>query len=117
MSQSNSEAEKIECECLNGESIYLSEPKKVGEDRWYGEVSIQGCQQCGQNWLAYFFEHEAFTRSGQWYRGPISPQQAESLKAEDAVAILQGLEWYYCGGSYYGGGQRKKSGKLSSFVS
>ena len=115
MSEEGSKTNKSDCGCYKGKFASLTEYKQLGEDSRYGEVSVHICQHCHQYWLFYLYEQESFSRSGQWYRGPISNQQAESLSAEEAVAILQELDWYYCGGSYYDGQIGKKSGRLSQF--
>ena len=76
-------------------------------DSHFAEVSVLVCRDCGQYWLRYFYEVEAFTASARWYLGPISAEQSATLSAEDAKSILEGLRWYYYGGSYFHG----RSGK------
>lgn len=79
------------------------------DDR-YAEVSLHICPVCGQHWLRYFFELEAFTASGRWYLGAINAEQAERLTAENARATLESLSWYFYGGSYFGGKTGKTAG-------
>jgi len=79
----------------------------------FAEVSILVCSLCGQRWLRYFYELEAFTASGRWYLGAITAEQASLLTAENAKATLEGLSWYFYGGSYYGGKSGRASGKIS----
>ncbi|HUE82841.1 MAG TPA: hypothetical protein VMM84_12080 [Pyrinomonadaceae bacterium] len=82
-------------------------------DRCYAEVSVLVCRSCGQHWLRYFYEHEAFTGSGRWYLGAITPEQLSALTADAAKSLLEGLDWYYR--SAYGGGSRKTSGEITLF--
>jgi hypothetical protein len=70
------------------------------------------CQDCGQHWLRYCYEVEAFTGSGRWYLGAITPEQFATLTVEQARAMLENLNWYDCGGSYYDGGMRRTSGTI-----
>lgn len=65
------------------------------------DVSIDSCRRCGQRFLHYHFEFEAFSRSGRWYRGAITPEQAERVTPATALAVLSSLSWYFYGGSYY----------------
>jgi hypothetical protein len=62
--------------------------------------------------LRYFYEVEAFTASARWYLGPITEEQATALGAEEAKSILEGLGWYYYGGSYFHGRTGKRSGPI-----
>lgn len=84
-------------------------------DSNYAEVSALVCRSCGQHWLRYFYEHEAFTSSGRWYLGAVAPGQLSALQAEGAKSLLEGLDWYFYGGSYYGGRVGKASGEISLF--
>jgi hypothetical protein len=65
----------------------------------FGDVSIQTCRHCGSTWLHYRVEYEAFSRSGRWFRGPITPEL--SITAENAVDVLADMPWYFFGGSYF----------------
>ena len=66
-----------------------------------GEVSVETCKACGRTWLRYFVEYEATERSGRWYRGLVSPAVARAITPQTAVAVLQGLEWRFAGGSHF----------------
>jgi hypothetical protein len=81
-------------------------------DEHYAEITLLRCSVCSQHWLRYFYELEAFTASGRWYLGAITVEQAAQLTLENAKATLEGLGWYFYGGSYY----RGKSGKTSGGV-
>jgi hypothetical protein len=85
---------------------------ELGLDGRFAEVSVLVCQNCGQYWLRYFYEVEAFTGSGRWYLGAISPEQLSTLNLENAKGILEGLTWHYYGGSYFGGRSDKSSGAI-----
>ena len=81
-------------------------------DKNYAEVSISICQSCGQHWLRYFYEQEAFTASGRWYLGALTPERLSALTADNAKSFFEGLDWYFYGGSYYDGQIGKTSGKI-----
>jgi hypothetical protein len=78
----------------------------------HGDVSIDRCRACGRRWLVYHFEHEGFSKSGRWYRGVISRSEARSVTPEMAVDLLEGLDWYLRGGSYFASKGKRASGKL-----
>jgi hypothetical protein len=69
---------------------------------YYPEISIQRCIHCSRVWLHYYIESEGYPRSGRWYRGVITPLQAESVTVAGALAILAGLSWHLYGGGHYG---------------
>ena len=81
-------------------------------DENFAEVSLLICPVCGQRWLRYFYEVEAFTASGRWYLGAIDAEQASLLTAENAKATLENSSWYFYGGSYYGGRSGRGSGRI-----
>jgi hypothetical protein len=98
------------CACLSTPYRFLTVAKELGMDDHFAEVSLLTCSVCGQNWLRFFYELEAFTASGQWYLGAIDPQQAANLTTENAQETLENLGWYFYGGSFYGGKSGKRSG-------
>jgi hypothetical protein len=100
------------CGCFTGPPYRLDFKKDLGLDVRFAEVTLLACPACGQRWLRYFYEVEAFTASGRWYLGAITPEQAASLTAEGAKAVLEGLEWYFYGGSYFDGKSGKASGRI-----
>lgn len=79
----------------------------------FADVTVERCSQCGQLWLHYQFEFEAFTASGRWYRGLISAAQAATLTAENAAGVLESLPSYTAGGSYFRGDVHQRSGPLA----
>lgn len=91
------------CACFSRPNATLIVKKELGMDQNYAEVSTWRCACCGQSWLKYFYELEAFTASGRWYLGAITAELAEQLIALDAKATLESLDWYFCGGSYFNG--------------
>ena len=101
------------CACFTAPSTHLIALKELGLDSRLAEVSVLSCQECGQHWLRYFYEVEAFTGSGRWYLGAITPEQFATLTVEQAKAILEGLGWYYYGGSYYQGRDGRSSGTIT----
>jgi hypothetical protein len=100
------------CECQISPSHNLSDVLELGLDQNDGQITVLACPTCGQFWLKYFYENEGFTASGRWYLGAISPEQCSSLILENAVSTLEELDWYFVGGSYFGGQVSKGSGKI-----
>lgn len=100
------------CDCFDVAYQNLAEYKEIGTDKSFGEISVLVCANCGQRWLKYFYENEAFTASGRWYLGAISSEQLTSLTRENAKRILGELDWYFYGGSYFYGRTGKGSGEI-----
>ena len=84
-------------------------------DKNFSYISVLVCQSCGQYWLRYFYEHEAFTASGRWYLGAISPTELATLTSDNAKSLLEELDQYYYGGSYYYGQCGKAAGEIILF--
>jgi hypothetical protein len=89
------------CRCITGQDDRLVFKTELGMDSHCAEVSILVCQNCGQHWLRYFYENEAFPHSRRWFLGAITPGQAEHLTAAGALLTLEALSWYFYGGSYF----------------
>jgi hypothetical protein len=100
------------CGCIITPGNLLVDDKELGMDENFAQVSLLVCPACGRQWLRYHYEMEAFTASGRWYLGAITAEQASNLTAENAKATLEGLSWYFYGGSYYGGGSGRASGSI-----
>jgi hypothetical protein len=100
------------CMCSVAQPAHLIGAKDLGLDSQLAEVAVLICQDCGQHWLRYFYEVEAFTGSGRWYLGAIPPEQFATLTVEQAKATLESLSWYYYGGSYYHGRNGRTSGTI-----
>lgn len=94
--------------CDNYEGTFIGVDKTNGR---YADVTIKKCKTCGTNWLHYFAEYEAFSQSGRWYRGVISAKKLNDVKPETAVDILDKLEWYIFGGSYFSSTGKYGKGK------
>ena len=87
-----------ECSCFKSTSHCF---QFFGETREYAEVSLFKCSRCGQDWLRFFYENEAFSGSGRWFIGAITAEQTVNLTVETARSILEGLKWYWYGGSNF----------------
>jgi hypothetical protein len=101
------------CACLILPTPPLMIYRQLGMDSRFGEVTLLICPVCDQMWLQYLYELEGFSRSGRWYRGAITGQQSAEVTAETAKAMLEGLEWYFYGGSFFDGRSGRSSGPLS----
>jgi hypothetical protein len=106
-----------ECLCFDGRLIGHDEYEVtfIGVDDASGrfaDVAVGHCRRCGRHWIHYSWEMEAFSRSGRWYRGLISEEHARTLTPGNAASLLESLEWYFVGGSYYEGKIYRSSGPL-----
>jgi hypothetical protein len=77
-----------------------------------GEVYLKSCRQCATLWIEYFYENEAFSQSGRWFRGIIPAAHALCISPAEVLQYLESLEWYLYGGSYFKNGPSKTSGRL-----
>jgi hypothetical protein len=102
----------VACECFAAPPGRLVNVRELGLDSRFAEASVLACRVCGQHWLKYLYEVEAFKGSGRWYLGAITPEQATAVTPESAKAALEKLDWYYYGGSYYEGRSGKASGEI-----
>ncbi len=100
------------CECLTNPARDLASLHELGLDERYRQISVLACPACGQFWLKYLYENEGFTASGRWYLGAINAEQFSSLTLQNAISTLEKLDWYFVGGSYYGGQVSKSLGKI-----
>jgi hypothetical protein len=79
-------------------------------------VSVNTCKRCRRDWLEYFVEYEHLTAAGRWFRGVVAPETAASVKPSEVKTILEGLEWYFRGGSAFGGRGIKTCGPLKPWL-
>lgn len=91
------------CACLETHSDRLVNEGYIGEDKRYRDVSLLKCPDCGQLWLRILYENEAFTESGRWFECPISASEREALTANTALDLMGSKNWFFVGGSYFGG--------------
>lgn len=103
------------CQCMTPSNYRAGDYSmaNVGIDETngrFGEVSIATCNFCRKQWLCYQLEYEGFERSGRWYRGEISPEDAGHVRPENAVAMLDRMGWYFAGGSYFESAGSRRSG-------
>lgn len=102
----------VDCDCLRIPLGASGDAEHLGQDSRFAEVSVLTCPSCGRRWLRYFYEVEAFTGSGRWYLGVISPESLSTLTVEAARSVLESLDGYFYGGSYFGGKTSRGSGPI-----
>jgi len=94
-----------ECHCCQPPFLYRDfTSQSIGKDETdgrYGDVSIEKCNNCGSSWLRYFVEYEAFSKSGRWFRAPMSPESTATITPEKAIDYINQQPWYFAGGSYF----------------
>ena len=100
------------CPCYLTPNRNLVTLRDYGMDEHYAEISLLVCPDCDTKWLRYLLEAEGFTASGRWYLGVVSEEAVTRLTAGNASSILEGLDWYFLGGSYYGGRIGRSSGNI-----
>lgn len=92
------------CPCLEGDTYHQNfEERSLGIDADLQETTVWRCKRCGRYWLEYHVEYEHLTAADRWFRGIITPEIAASADARSVKSILEGLEWYFRGGSAFGG--------------
>ncbi len=101
-----------ECICFQSTQQKEVPFSVVGMTDDFADISLGKCPKCGQVWLRYVTENEGYTGSGRWYLGAISDLQANMIQVNQAKALLEGLEWYWVGGSYFSGQIRVSRGKI-----
>ena len=94
------------CRCMTppfDHRDFVREELGVDEARGrFADVAIERCIRCGRAWLRYQYEIEAFSGSGRWYRGLLTPEQVARVTPANALEILAELPWHLYGGSYFG---------------
>ena len=100
------------CACVDDPQGRLDEIRELGMDRLFAEVSLWRCRACGRHWLRYYYVQEAFSRSGRWYLGVISEDQAARMTAETAKDDFASMPSYHYGGSYFDGTTGRTTGPI-----
>jgi hypothetical protein len=105
------------CRCLAPPLAFEDfERRHLGVDASGGrfaDVELVRCRACGQRFVHYSYELEGFSRSGRWYRAPVTGVDARALGQENARALLAKARLYFCGGSYFDGSGRRGVGVLA----
>lgn len=78
----------------------------------FGEVELLKCHHCQRIWLRYFVEYESISRSGRWYMGILIGKEDEKITVETAVNVLEKMDWYLYGGSFFHTLGKRGKGKL-----
>jgi hypothetical protein len=113
---SNSNPTDTPCACLETGPRYPDVDRHhVGVDETEGrfaDVTIERCTRCGQRWLRYQLEYEAFTKSGRWAEAPITEEEATTMTPVAAAGYLDAAAWHIYGGSFWGHAGKRGSGRL-----
>ena len=105
------------CPCLERETHFGGfDRKAIGTDEHYGEVAIWTCNKCGRSWLYYVIEYEYLTAAGRMFTGVVSPDVASRVTSENAVDLFGTLDWYFRGGSAFGGKLQRTTGPLKPWL-
>lgn len=106
---------KKKCTCEKPPFVHKDfDVKILGVDNGYGEFEIQKCKTCGQNWLRYFVDYNhPLIKTGRWFRGEIYRGELNRITISNAKEYLEGLDWYFYGGTYFGTEGKKGGGKIN----
>ena len=101
------------CRCQQPPFRYLDFAREqIGMDAFNADVSIDTCKACGSLWLVYLIEEEHYTKSGRWWRVPISAAERKALAADNARAIIERSQWCFVGGSFHKSTGYRKDGPI-----
>ena len=105
-----------ECQCWNSGANYqqFDRPRLVGVDTTEGrfaDVTLEECRTCGDLWLGYQVEYEAFSKSGRWARRQICKADANEITPETALQYIEADQYAY-GGTYFDGKTGWRSGHM-----
>lgn len=100
--------ETMACVCVTPPFSYLDfNTRDLGSDAYGAEIWLDQCKICGSHWLVYLVEWSHYSKSGHWWRAPISAPLAAGITAEEVRPFIESQEWCYVGGSYYEQGIHK----------
>jgi transposase-like protein len=110
----NNEIENCPCKApqCNAENFNFSFWATDTTNNRFAEISIYTCKHCNSQWVHYFVEYEAYSKSGRWYRCRITPLQLQQLTANNTVDFLEQAADYFYGGSYFNTTGKYGSGKV-----
>ena len=101
------------CTCEQPPFHYLNFAREeIGEDHYGAEVAIETCRECNRMWLVYLIEEPHYTKSGRWWRVPITPLERINFQPQAARQFIESKDWCYIGGSFYGSPGQKKTGRI-----
>ncbi len=96
------------CHCTEPPFNYLDfDGRDLGTDAFGADIRLEQCNSCRRHWLVYLVEWSHYSKSGHWWRAPISSPLAVSLSVEEVKRFIESQEWCYVGGSYYEQGIHK----------
>lgn len=108
---------KLGCACEKHDLIESEyRTSSLGTDLTDGrnaEVSVIQCRLCQRIWIKYAVEFPNPPESARWYKGIIAKKEVAGMKPENAVEHLENLEWYICGGNFFGNKEVFGLGKLN----
>lgn len=77
------------------------------------EVSVIQCRLCQRIWIHYAIVFSDSPESGRWFKGIIAKKEVAGMKPENAIEHLENLDWYICGGLFFGNKEVFGQGKLN----
>ncbi|ARU03915.1 hypothetical protein CCO03_03770 [Comamonas serinivorans] len=99
------------CECFkpNGTTQW-TDRTDIGATADHWDMTHMRCAKCGTHWVRAFTEHEAFSRSGRFYRAPVTDAELSEITADAALARIEAAPLRIAGGSRFDGVEHVSSG-------
>jgi hypothetical protein len=92
----------VTCRCHEPPFHYLNfERSALGTDSFNADVALETCKLCGACWLVYLIEEEHRSRSGRWWRVPITREERPSVTLRTSKETVERAAWCFVGGSFH----------------
>ena len=107
-----------DCNCFTLKECMSRNQYSIGTDETDGrfaDVSIWECTNCNTLWLHYFLEYHWHRNSGRWFRGLITAEVVQTIKADEAIDYFNSLDWYFRGGGFFETKGEKREKSIKSY--
>ncbi len=95
---------KPTCSCFTpGAMRSWTDRADIGVSSGYWDVSTIRCGKCGTLWLQGNFEISAYSRSGRFYRTPVTETELEAITPDAGISLLKSAALRIAGGSLWDG--------------
>ncbi|MBI5722621.1 MAG: hypothetical protein HZA50_01590 [Planctomycetes bacterium] len=62
---------------------------------------METCIRCGARWLKYLIEEPHYTRSGRWWRVPLTGADLPEIGMDNIRQYIEKQPWCFVGGSFF----------------
>lgn len=106
------------CQCFEpGARVEWAGQSGIGVTADFWDISHMRCARCGTPWLRGFLEIEAFSRSGRFYRAPVTDAALAEITPDAALRLIEEAPLRIAGGSRFDGVEHVISGPGKLMVS